>query len=180
MKKLRLLITIGCNKHCEGCCNKDYELDKLEKFDEKCNINEYDVIMLTGGEPMLNVELVYKHIYYFRNRDYTNKIYMYTAKTDKYFELLGVLSALDGITVTLHDNEDVENFTKFSNILYTMYNSEYLHSKSLRLNIFKDIIVPYLPVHSKFWQIKDNIEWIKNCPLPRDEVFMVSKIKKYL
>ena len=29
MKKLRLLVTKNCDRSCPGCCNKDWNLDKL-------------------------------------------------------------------------------------------------------------------------------------------------------
>ena len=52
MKKLRLLFTQICNRRCEGCCNKDWELDKLEQVSHF----NYDEILLTGGEPLLFTE----------------------------------------------------------------------------------------------------------------------------
>jgi hypothetical protein len=35
------------------------------------------------------------------------------------------------------------------------------------LNIFKGIETPKV----EGWKIKNNIVWIKNCPLPEDEIF---------
>ena len=52
-------------------------------------------------------------------------------------------------------------------------------SKSLRLNIFKGI--DYSSIDTSLWDIKDNIEWIKNCPLPKNEVFQkLTMIKKFV
>lgn len=176
MKKLRLLITEKCNRNCDGCCNKDYELNKLEKFNNSSDTYMYDEIILTGGEPMLNYKLVYKHILYLKSIGYFEKIYMYTAKVDKHFELIGLLSMLDGITVTLHEQSDADKFSKFANDLYTIYDIKYLQSKSLRLNIFEGVNLNYIQGHLMFWKIKQNIKWIKDCPLPKDEVFMKSEL----
>jgi hypothetical protein len=41
--------------------------------------------------------------------------------------------------------------------------------KSLRLNVFKGVSVPKTWSN---WIVKKNMVWIKNCPLPEDEVFM--------
>jgi hypothetical protein len=44
---------------------------------------------------------------------------------------------------------------------------------SLRLHIFEGIDISKLDdIDLKNWKIKKNIKWIKNCPLPQDEVFM--------
>jgi hypothetical protein len=42
--------------------------------------------------------------------------------------------------------------------------------KSLRLNVFKGVSLAELNLSC--WKVKPNIKWIKNCPLPEDEVFM--------
>jgi len=44
-------------------------------------------------------------------------------------------------------------------------------SVSLRLNIFKGIYIPEV-VDLSLWKVKKDMEWISNCPLPEDEVFM--------
>ena len=42
--------------------------------------------------------------------------------------------------------------------------------KSLRLKVFKGVDVSGIDL--SLWDVKDNIEWIKDCPLPEDEVLM--------
>lgn len=74
---------------------------------------------------------------------------------------------LDGITLTLHDQKDASlahSFVSWVNI------HELPKGISLRMNIFKGIDCSSLDLHK--WRVKDNMEWIKNCPLPKDEVFM--------
>lgn len=160
MKKLRLLLTKECDKGCPGCCNKDWDLDNLQIC---TSFKGYNEILLTGGEPMLDYKLVYQTIKKIRKENSKAKIYMYTAKVDNLEESFNILNMIDGITVTLHEESDVPSFLKFEN-----YN--YQHNKSLRLNIFKGVSLNGLEF--KNWKIKDNIKWIRNCPLPKDEVFM--------
>ena len=53
MRKLRLLFTKDCNRNCPGCCNKDWDLDSLPVCTD---FTPYDLVMITGGEPMLYPE----------------------------------------------------------------------------------------------------------------------------
>ena len=155
MKKLRLLLTKACNKNCEGCCNKDWDLDNLPICR---SYKEYDEIMITGGEPTLfsiKLEHLIKDI---RLVNKSAKIFLYTTQIKRASKF-----DLDGITLTLHTYEDVLAFEHF----------EQFHKNFkipfLRLNVFRGIPVP---PHYNNWIVKKDIEWIKNCPLPKDEVFM--------
>ena len=168
MKKLRLLVTEQCNKNCPGCCNKDWDLNSLEICTDFTNNGEdYGCIILTGGEPMslgisklvnICVDIRYK----------TNApIYIYTAyiPPPKYLEI--ICRFIDGITLTLHDTEDLDLFIQRKDMLYLVPTN-----MSLRLNIFDNIDLDGIDWLPPFWITKSNIKWIKKCPLPEDEVFM--------
>ena len=43
--------------------------------------------------------------------------------------------------------------------------------RSLRLNIFKNVKLPN-NLDLRYWNTKLNMEWIKDCPLPKNETFM--------
>ncbi len=58
MKKLRLIITEKCNRKCSGCCNNDWNIDKLPVITD---FSKYNEIIITGGEPMLYSHLI-KHL----------------------------------------------------------------------------------------------------------------------
>jgi hypothetical protein len=161
MKTLRLLVTKNCDKNCEGCCNKDWDVDSLpivEHFN-------YDEILITGGEPLSdkNIEKTMNII----NGINTlfpkegRKIYVYTSNSF-YSE---ILYWCDGITLSIHTQKDLDNF-----LLRKIWLEKH-NNKSLRLNIFKGINLPK-KVDLSNWKVKGNIEWIKNCPLPENEVFM--------
>ena len=163
MKTLRLVLFEECNRRCEGCCNKDWDLGNLEVCR---SYKEYNEIVLTGGEPMLMPEFVKHVVKKIRQENSEAKIYMYTAKVDTK-EIYDVLKIIDGITVTLHEQEDVEPFLSLDTELYYRHHA----TKSLRVNVFSNVKFDknfiFMP-----WKIKDKIEWIKDCPLPENEVLM--------
>jgi pyruvate formate-lyase activating enzyme-like uncharacterized protein len=142
-----------------GCCNKDWNLKELPETD---NFSGYTEIMLTGGEPLLRPEFVKQTVRQIRNQTNT-KIYLYTAKTDNTADFLSVLNDINGICLTLHEQKDVETFKKLNLKMETQ-------NKSLRLNIFEGIDIEGIDLSK--WIVKSDIKWIKNCPLPLDEVFM--------
>lgn len=160
MKTLRLLLTEECDRNCPKCCNKKFNLKSLPvckdytKFDQCC---------ITGGEPMLKPGLIKSVTQIIKSKKWM-PIYLYTAKIDNIEATLSVLFFLDGITLTLHEQKDVEKFTYFNALLPSRIN------KSLRLNIFKGIKIPNQDYGK--WKIKENITWQENCPLPKNETFM--------
>ena len=165
MKTLRLLITKDCDRYCPGCCNKQWDLDTLEQVQDT-EYSQYDEIMLTGGEPMLDAWWTWYIIKDIHNKAPDAKLYMYTAKINDLFRLLTLINILDGITVTLHTQHDVGDFLKLDATLG--YCRSDIRSKSFRLNVFKGIsILKPAPL----WLIKSDIEWIENFPLPENEVF---------
>lgn len=159
--KLRVLLFKECNRRCKGCCNKDWELDALPKCE---SFEGYKSIMLTGGEPMLNPEMI-KSVAA-EIRAVTNApIYVYTAKCDDSAALIDVLKHVDGITLTLHTRKDAPIFRDFNEAL----KASGLTGKSLRLNVFNGISIGDTDLTD--WKVKSGIRWIKDCPLPTDEVF---------
>ena len=159
MKKLRLLVTEKCNRNCQKCCNKQYDLKNLPICKD---YTPYGEISLTGGEPMLVPQIVRTIILKIRT---TNPcpIYLYTAKVDKIQSVLSTLFFIDGIVLTLHKQKDVKPFLLLNKLLPGGCR------KSLRLNVFREVKLPDRDFNK--WRIKE-VEWITNCPLPKDEVFM--------
>lgn len=150
MKILRLLLFSSCNRACPGCCNKQWDLDALPVGDGYAG---YDQIILTGGEPMLNPSLVMQTIRDIRQES-SAAIILYTAKPER---LPFVMPYLDGATVTLHEQADVAVFRALPKM-----------RGSLRVNVFAGVDIGPVPG----WKVKRNIEWIEDCPLPENEVFM--------
>ena len=164
MKTLRLLMTEDCNRNCEGCCNKDWDLKNLPV---ETNFRKYDEIVVTGGEPLLYPPDLMALVYDIRTQNPEAKIIVYTAKTNDVKALLSVLAVVDGLTITSHDLQDLMNFMAFDVAI-----PDYLRYKSLHLNVFEGIINGlFSETYKTNWKIKNNVKWIKNCPLPENEVF---------
>jgi hypothetical protein len=161
MKKLRLLVTEKCSRNCLNCCNNSWDLSELPIEDD---FSQYDMIMLTGGEPMLDLKALIDLIIKIRNKT-DAPVYVYTAMVNDTTSALWVLNWVDGMTVTLHDQTDVEPFLIFNNAIQRAD----LEPKSLRLNVFRGVNINLEGLAR--WKTKNNIEWIENCPLPKDEVF---------
>jgi hypothetical protein len=158
---LRLLLFTECNRSCRLCCNKNFDTAALPIAED---FTKYDCIVLTGGEPMLNPELVKQTVA--RIRKQTDKpIVMYTAWAGDPEILLDVLNALDGITLTLHTRRDTEPFVKLNELIA----ERGLEGKSLRLNVFQGISTGGADVSA--WKVKRGLRWIKDCPLPTNEEF---------
>lgn len=178
MKSLRLLVTKQCNRHCAGCCNKDWDLDNLPVVK---SFKGFDEIILTGGEPSLQRRLLLRIILRIRLENPTAKIIIYTA--DVNFLTHYIMTYVDGITLTLHDKHDskllelFETFRKdlrsqvtFTDLPDTRYYIGSLNlKKTLRLNVFKGVKIPKLYNN---WVIQKDMIWIKDCPLPKNEIFM--------
>ena len=177
---LRLLVTENCNKDCSGCCNKQNQFANIESLNlglsHRSNwdyLRSFKEILLTGGEPMLYPESLKDIIFNIRTYHPSVKIYLYTAFIPGPV-IMDILELVDGITLTLHDKKDVEGFIAFNTTL--AHNPLYTLNKSFRLYAFKEIYPEYyrfkefLNVKAKLWEIRHNIEWKNNCPLPDHEV----------
>lgn len=166
-KKLRLFLWADCHRDCEGCCNKQFDLPNLPVCE---NYEGYDLIMLTGGEPMLYPDRLKQVIAEIREQTEA-PIVLYTAKTDDAKALVEIMELVDGITVTLHQQSDVLPLIALDE-RHSRYISAYCNQKptprSYRINVFKGVDFDPGDVAGK-WNVKDEIEWIPDCPLPEGE-----------
>ena len=175
MKILRLLLNADCNRNCVGCCNKQWNLNYLPVADSR-DFNKFDMIILTGGEPMLYPQWVRYMAQKIRSISKA-KIILYTAKLDFSIETALTLLFIDGITLTLHTQKDVEIFKDLQKNVDVLNGVQVdnifkglLLNKSKRLNVFKNVNIENIDTSG--WTVKKDIEWIEDCPLPKDEVFM--------
>ncbi len=157
---LRLLLWSACDRSCAGCCNGDWDVDNLPVVTER-EIAHAEMILLTGGEPMLCPDRVKSYVNYLRARTIQHPIpiILYTAKPERLPEMD---LHLDGFTVTLHEQADVAPFLKVADLM----------TGSLRVNVFKGVELPYWPA---LWSRKTEIEWIPDCPLPTGEILRRAK-----
>jgi len=144
-KILRLLLFEDCNRSCDYCCNQYWDLPSLPMITD---FTPYTTILLTGGEPMLHPPLVKFTIRMINEQNNWAKIIMYTADVCD-TDIIGKLwPDLDGLTVTLHNQVDAENFNKFQRILI----QSGAPSKSLRLNVSPDVDLTV--VNTTGWKVK--------------------------
>jgi len=162
--KLRLLLFGDCDRRCQKCCNKDWDLDALPVCE---NYAGYSEILLTGGEPLLKPDVVKRVVSEIRAQS-DAPIYLYTAKTDDVKAFIDTLFLVDGMTVTLHRQKDLTPFVELDKALESCM---IMSGKSMRLKTFAAVSMAGIEI-SSCWQHKDGIKWIPNCPLPKDEVFM--------
>lgn len=163
MKKLRLLVSSSCNRFCSMCCNQTHDVDNLPVVG---TYEDYDEIILTGGEPMLKPFVVHSICARIRYVNPKANIYMYTAKSRPPANLIAALAWLDGITLTLHEPKDVQDFWRFQE---WYRRSRYARAKDMRLNIFEE--AGDMPHYIPYWR-QQNMVWQKECPLPDQEVLM--------
>ena len=159
MKKLRLLITKKCEKNCKECCNKNLDLDALPVVS---TFQPYEEIMLTGGEPMLEPMLVSTTIDIIHQQS-NAKIYIYTSLLS--FLFISFICRADGATITLHDQEDYEQFKLYNDNLCGLGKE----GKSIHVNVFNNVDITGIKRENL---IIKYVDWTKDCPLPKDEVFM--------
>jgi organic radical activating enzyme len=164
-------MTKQCNRDCEGCCNQYWDLDKLPVFEIGSPVYKTpDMFIITGGEPMLFPDELIKLIRSIKTIYLNTIVTVYTANVTQMKNVHDVLSVADGMTVTLHEDTDVEPFQRFQMYL----RSHNLRNKTFYLNIFKHLRngVDIMPI---LWDRIKLVEWIPDCPLPEKEVFMRTK-----
>jgi len=136
------------------------------------------MIILTGGEPLLEPDFVIQVIDEIRAQNLSVPIILYTAKVDDLYAIRDILmhrrsegTGLNGLTVTIHEDKDRVSFNHFNFVLNSIRKQHGMFSKhTFRLNVFKGVKMNLLSTVG--WTVKSNITWIKNCPLPDNEVFM--------
>jgi len=167
-KKLRLLVADKCNRNCPKCCNKLYDLDKLPIV---TNYDQYDEIIFTGGEPMLNPDFLMGVIDGARTIRPGATLYLQTAKVDEYYKAAQVLDRLNGMTVTLHESADINHLVMFNKFIPDSFRRD----KSLRVSVSSKMIKEswwdYKKLnHLQGWEIKF-FEFEDECPVPEGEDF---------
>lgn len=163
MANLRLLLWPECDRDCEYCCNKQYDLNALPVAPD---FREYGEIILTGGEPLLYPHVLLDEIKRIKRRTMAF-IYLYTACSTKQVSFLRVLREVHGITLTIHKQEDVDDFYRLQRVLDLHYPD--IKHKSLRLNIRNGINMMGMVSH--YWHV-DFWEPQLVCPVPDNEVLM--------
>jgi len=148
LKTARVITTLKCTKNCSYCSNKmDHIKKQMKQLSNIDDLLNYDLICLTGGEPLLVFERISKLITGLRNVKPEILIYMYSSIWTENFRYL--LPYLDGVHYTLHDyqpfNDNANHFYKSQFLFYDNPN------KSYRLSLSPNITAP-LPLIPNVWK----------------------------
>lgn len=145
-KECRVLITTECNNDCSYCCNKLPEIKQTFKMDTMDNFIEntcknYEVIKISGGEPMLCFTKLTKLVTGIKCRNENAEIYLYT---NGHFlpmekeDIIRLCEDLDGINVGHHGDG-----------LYLLTRSIYkaIRWKVLSDNVYRKSLNPSIRLH---------------------------------
>ena len=168
MKTLRLILTYDCPRNCPGCCNKQgpFRPENVVKWNGR--LDRYNMVIITGGEPLMYPFTLLEHATHMKRERPDLKLVLYTAKIDEPDVIENMLNYFDGITITIHNQADVDDFRRLNFQLLRRKRWIQDNNKSLRLNVFEGIDL--LTVNDSLWKIKKDIVWIPDCPLPGHEV----------
>ena len=178
MKIARLIMTYSCGRNCGYCCNKYKSMQRITKLITKVKeIKDYDIVCITGGEPLLFPYEVKKLIKKLRQQNPSVVIYLYTTIFRKHME--EIIPLVNGIHYTLHENvskRDLEQFKLFQQTIKSYLN------KSFRLYVYptNSVQIPIIPNRWKRIEIK---QWISETELylPKDEtLFYLNDFKEVL
>lgn len=59
-KTARVIVTLACNRKCPGCCNET--IGKVASIGDISVLSDYEEVVITGGEPMLNPDSLLRFI----------------------------------------------------------------------------------------------------------------------
>lgn len=169
---MHLVIIDKCDKDCQYCCNKLYDIDKIPVATVE-ELKQVHTVCITGGEPFfsdidistlaLNIKANYLNV---------KSVYVYTSGMALSAKVRHITSYLDGIYIAPKNATD----WRCLEIIAGHYdNAKRLASlKSNRLYVFRDQI----PMFNKYKSVveKLNLEviyrkWDKKFNTPSDEIF---------
>jgi organic radical activating enzyme len=146
----------------------------MQPLDNLGDLNEYDAVLLTGGEPMLHPNITRYFASALKLFNTARQVYLYTAMYSS--ALVPMLDIVDGITFTAHDTTSKRKLSILQNELQP---SRYRH-KSLRLSLARNIgtvnIKPHLwsSIKLKTWRSESNmaIEQSAGNIMQNEDVFL--------
>jgi pyruvate-formate lyase-activating enzyme len=177
--KARVIITLECNRKCDGCCNTPDMIYQAAKIPDISHVTDAEEIILTGGEPMLKPDLLLGVLDFLRNREdwtYTRKIYLYSALFHRGIEGLyeKVIPLVDGFQFTIHKEATYQEVAELKKLSQFLKHNRYTF-QSLRLCIDTALFERFHfgNVDLSAWDSVRKMKWIKDCPLPKDEKLFI-------
>ncbi len=168
--KARVIITLACDKNCLYCCNKyPHILSQAILLTDFSQLEEHNEIVITGGEPALNINKTIEIINKINKINPLSKKYLYSAKySSPYFK--SIVDIIDGFHFTLHKSSTIPDINDFEWLQRDIKFYGYLKSQSFQLCIdptikFSINIFPYLWNKIKIKEWKNENE----CRIPDNE-----------
>jgi organic radical activating enzyme len=163
----RVILNYDCERNCHYCVNNfSWVKDRTVNIPGISALKDFDIVCLTGGEPMLYAENLPLLIDRLRRQNPQQKIYLYTALhvpiwTKKIAELV------DGIHFTLHSGATQTDIVAFQAAQTIM--GEF-PKKSFRLYISPEI-EHSIVLFPNVWKRVEVKEWMNEdeCTLPENE-----------
>jgi len=175
MKDLHLFITNECHLNCPLCCNKQYDVEKVPLVTKE-DIKNTRMVLLTGGEPLLEPNLVTstvqrirqiwrESLFEFGFEVFMRKIIVYT--TGRFLNekfLTNRENVIDGFSISPKGIED------WKNIMDTKIATNLNRYQSNRLYVFDKTAYKYYKPFLNFQYTLVEREWQKEfVPAPNSE-----------
>lgn len=131
-KIIHIMTTSLCNRNCENCCNKQYNLNDIPYVTD-AELQNANTICLTGGEPFLfsnPCEIANYYKWKYRN---ISSVYVYANAFElgNYLCHNGKIFAIDGVSVSIKTGIDRAMFDR-----YIVCNNDIANLSSNRLYVF--------------------------------------------
>ena len=144
-KKIHLMVTNLCSRHCPNCCNKCYSLDDIPLVTEE-ELKNCETLFLTGGEPFefCNADALAK--YYKEHYPNIENVIVYgnvKEFADYLFLVNGTLNYVDGVSLSIKHKVDLDIWNRFArDIMHHSGKIKNLIHNRLYCFIECEIIVP--------------------------------------
>jgi len=169
----RVILTTKCPRRCSYCVN-EYPgvLESARQFrfmhDMVRMAERYQVVCLTGGEPMIAMPEHATAMAFVLKHSYPNmKVYLYVSAYHSWDDMAEILKVIDGVHYTLHASGGMEDLGKF--YLFQDMARGY-PGKSHRLYIHPHFLQDVTLVHG-VWSRVELKPWLgpEDCCLPDNE-----------
>ena len=182
MRIARLIITWDCNRNCSYCCNTYTRVMKQQRaVQDLSELLPYDVICITGGEPMLYPRRVVNIAKALRLQNQNVKLFVYTAEPfagavglTRPFGLQEVLSVVDGMHLSLHGEATQYDVSAIREVQSFVLDHDLYKEKSFRLYIHPDV-QHAITLEPRVWRRVELKPWLKEAEmeLPAGEELLV-------
>ena len=130
-KTARVIVTLACNRKCPGCCNET--IGKVASIGDISVLSDYEEVVITGGEPMLNPDSLLRFI----------------------------LNQLDGITVTLHAEATDDDIRNLKYMSYNLYGEDLDMRLFIDRRVYEKYDLSNICL--KTWDVVRKLEWKEKC-----------------